>query len=254
MSSPRHPHSLSEEDLLLPPRKSSNESATDRDLERADHYYAASSLSFEEEQAAAKHQFIRNIYALLLCQLLFTLAVCLIFTLVRPIQQYVQRNRPFFWTTFGLALAALLCMICFSAELRKYPRNLVALVLFTLVESLFLGVTCAYHSAQNVLIAVGMTCVVAGGLSAFGWQTRFDFSGMAPYLFVLFLLTLCFAILAACLRSTALTVLYITLGIGVFAAYLVYDTQMMVNGTHAYIFGYDEVSMGKMTFKIGRFG
>ena len=240
MASERYPGGSKdrEEDPLLSKRKWSSD---DGDLERGDHYYATSA-SFEEEQIAARHQFVSATYAVLLCQLLFTTAICLLFALIPEVAGAIKGNKAIFWSVFAVALALFLCMICFASKIRQHSRSIAALVVFTLAESALLGVITAFYSTYNVLIALCITCVVTFGISLFACQNTFDFASAGTYLYVMFIVVLCFAVLGAVFRSRVLTMMYISLGIFVFSCYLVYDTQLMIGNRHAYVFGYDEVS------------
>lgn len=88
--------------------------------------------------------------------------------------------------------------------------------------------------ADAVLLAVGVTAVVCLSLTAFSFQTKWDFTAMGGGLFVCLIVFVLFGFLAIFLRGTfpILNLVYACLGALLFSIYLVYDTQLMMGGKH----------------------
>jgi len=90
--------------------------------------------------------------------------------------------------------------------------------------------------ADAVLLAVGITAVICLALTAFSFQTKWDFTAMGSGLFVCLVVLVIFGFLAMFLRNTfpILNLIYACLGALLFSVYLVYDTQLMIGGKHKY--------------------
>merc|ERR1719284_748573 len=73
--------------------------------------------------------------------------------------------------------------MCKPDMMRTSPTNYILLGLFTLAQSFVVGIICTQYTQQSVLIALGITSLVVVGLTAFAFQTDYDFTGFGPYLF-----------------------------------------------------------------------
>jgi FtsH-binding integral membrane protein len=81
-----------------------------------------------------------------------------------------------------------------------------------------------------------MTTVVCLALTAFSFQTKWDFTAHGGILFVAVVILFVFGIVSAFLggRYPIIKIVYAALGALIFSIYLVYDTQMMMGGKHKY--------------------
>ena len=91
-----------------------------------------------------------------------------------------------------------------------------------------------------------MTGIVIG-LTFFACQTKYDFTGMGGYLFAALWGLIIFSIMASIVfynsdPKTRQTVNIVYAGVGVllFSCFLVYDTQLMMGGSHKQSFGIDD--------------
>lgn len=65
----------------------------------------------------------------------------------------------------------------------SHPINLVLLSLFTFFEAFTVGLVVGFYDQTVVLQALLMTTGVFLGLTLFTFQSKYDFSGMGPWLF-----------------------------------------------------------------------
>ncbi len=93
--------------------------------------------------------------------------------------------------------------ICASHLMRSYPTNYIILSIFTLAESLLVGAISATYSADQVVLAVGVTAAVVIALTIYAFQTKYDFTGLGPYLFVACIVMLVFGLFVAISGSKA---------------------------------------------------
>ena len=85
-----------------------------------------------------------------------------------------------------------------------------------------------------VMIAVGVTVGVVLGLTLFAFQTKWDFTGAAPYMMVALLCLLMFGLIGGIWlrRYWTFNIIYAILGTLLFSFYLVFDTQLIIGGKH----------------------
>lgn len=97
--------------------------------------------------------------------------------------------------------------------------------------AIMLGFISAYHSIQAVIIAVGITFLITGGVTAFAMQTRFDFTQHCWLVAICLSFALIgFGIACIFVRNNILQAVYGGLGAVVMAIFLAIDTQMICGG------------------------
>ncbi|KAJ7485866.1 UPF0005-domain-containing protein [Mycena latifolia] len=167
--------------------------------------------------------FIRKVYTILLSQILATVAVAGFFSQSTATLAWVQNH---LWAFFIPLVGAFVNMGLLYWKRHTHPWNLVLLSTFTLAEAFTLGIAVAFYDNMVVLHALVITMAVFVGLTLFTFQSKYDFSGMAPFLFAA-LIVLCTTaavhILVAPFTHT-LDVIYTVGGCVVFSACVVYDT------------------------------
>lgn len=172
---------------------------------------------------------------ILMLQLMITLSFIALFTFHEGTKQYVRQHREMMWIALVVVIVTLIAMSCCTNVRRKAPMNFIFLFIFTLAESLILGVVASTYKTDAVLMAVGICAAVCLGLTLFAFQTKWDFTVMGGVLFVAVIILFLFGIVAAILPGNkTLTLVYASIGALIFCVYLVYDTQMIIGGKHKY--------------------
>ena len=183
-----------------------------------------------------RHAFVRKVYTILFFQLLLTSGIAAPFVLMEQstVKNFVASNMWLMWTSLALSFTFMIIFACFPSLMRKYPLNYFILFLFTATEGLFIGLICSTYSVQSVLMAVATVTAVVLALTLFAVQTKFDFTGWGPYLLVATLVLLVFGLILLFVKDSSGTAQKIYAGIGalLFSMYLVYDTQLIVGGSH----------------------
>merc|ERR1719508_366985 len=72
-------------------------------------------------------------------------------------------------------------------------------------------------------MAVGVCAAITLALTVFAFQTKIDFTAMGGVLIAIFLP-----------QSRTLKLVYASIGAIIFSLYIIYDTQLMVGGSHKY--------------------
>lgn len=186
------------------------------------------------DDTAVRHGFIRKVYGILLVQLLVTIAIMCIFMFIPGVKEFSYAHSWLMIVAMVMTFVLLIVLACCPNVRRSYPTNFILLGLFTLLEAFMLGVVSSHYDTDAVLMAAGITAVVSLGLTIFAFQTRWDFTMMGGILFVFLIVLICFGLLCAIIRNRYATLAYASLGALIFAAYLVFDTQLMMGGKHKY--------------------
>merc|ERR1712180_25912 len=190
---------------------------------------------------AVRRGFIRKVYSIISIQLLLTMGVCMLFKEVEAIRYAMHPGiaSPLFWSvlvicaimTFGIVIA----MSREKSLRRSFPTNFILLGLFTLAESVIIGMNVIPYDDDVVLIAAGCTAGIVVVLTIFAFQTKIDFTMCGGALVCVLFVFVLFGFLMAFLPYVeTLHLLYAGIGVLIFSLYLVYDTQMMMGGEHKY--------------------
>jgi FtsH-binding integral membrane protein len=181
--------------------------------------------------------FVRKVYSILSVQLL---ATCVIGYVTNSyVEEHVRMARPLYMMSFVLTLGTLCAvMCCCKSAARTFPQNYALLSLITLGMSLMVGIITAQYSMQSVLIAVAATAVIFFCLTVYACFTKTDWTGMGVYLYagliamsVFGMMMWLFCMFGAC-PGPFMHKVYAFFGVMLFTGYIIYDTQMIVGGTH----------------------
>ncbi|KAF8624942.1 hypothetical protein AX17_006968 [Amanita inopinata Kibby_2008] len=137
-------------------------------------------VSVSECELAIRGAFVRKVYTILLCQILATSIVGGIISQSPSAIAWVQTH---VWSLYVPLFGTLVVMGLLYWKRHSYPANFLLLSAFTLMEAFTLGVLVAFFDNIIVLQALLITVGIFLGLTMFTLQTKYDFSGMAPFLF-----------------------------------------------------------------------
>merc|ERR1719401_1180121 len=151
-----------------------------------------------------------------------------------------------------------MCIFCCAPHLvRKSPHNYIILLLFTLAESIVVGLISVRYTQESVILALGVTIVTVIALTIFACQTKYDFTGCGPYLCVgflcLFMLGFFIWLGSFFLTGPAfhtLRLMYAAGGALLFSCFIVYDTQLILGGSHKHQFCIDDYCMAAISLYI----
>ena len=120
-------------------------------------------------------------------------------------------------------------MIGLFVKRRSYPLNFYLLGAFTLLEAYTVGNIVTYYDTMVVIEALIITLGLFAALTVFTFQTKYDFMGMAPYLYGgLWMLIITGFMAAFFPYSRGFSLVYSTVGALIFSGYIIFDTQMII--------------------------
>jgi FtsH-binding integral membrane protein len=187
-----------------------------------------------------KMGFVRKVYCILATQLLTTTlfivgAIHLSFDSWDPNRLTsfgftLYTTRWLLWVSF-IPLIAILCML--QNVKNKYPCNYIMLAVFTLIESVVLGIICVmYYGAgygDQVLIAAAITAGIFIALTLFTMQSKIDWGFLGPGLFAGIFILIFWSWFTFWLLPPAATFrfqrVFSLLGAFLFCGFIIYDTN-----------------------------
>lgn len=186
-----------------------------------------------EADVPTRQAFVRKVYTILSIQLLITFGFVALFTFSDSAKAFVQQNDALFFAAQGVSIFLIIVLSCCVGVARSHPWGLIFLFIFTLAESVIIGFLASFFDEIDVILAVGVTMLITFGLTLFACQTKYDFTGMGPYLFVILLVLILFGfVLIFVAESREVQLLFAVLGVIVFSMFLVFDTQLVIGGAH----------------------
>ncbi|KAI5889284.1 UPF0005-domain-containing protein [Schizophyllum commune H4-8] len=178
-----------------------------------------------ESAPEIRRAFVRKVFTILLCQIAATTIVAAGVSTSDDVMTWVLHHTWSFYAPLFLSLANL-ALLFFKRH--NHPWNLVLLSSFTIMEAFTLGVTVAFFDKVIVLQALFITLGVFVGLTLFTLQSKYDFSGMAPFLFGGLLALVMTGLVGLFLPfSHTFSLIYAVGGCLIFSGYIVYDTYLI---------------------------
>lgn len=189
----------------------------------------------DEAEKAIRHGFVRKVFGILGCQLLLTSAIAYPFVAYGDwSREFAAKNSWLYIVSMVMSLVCLCAFMCSPGLAKDYPKNYFVLFAFTAFEGILVGFICSMYKTSSVLVVFAITCVVVFGLILFACQTKYDFTGMGPYLFVALLVLCAFSFIFVFIPvSNSTHRVFAGFGALLFSFYIVYDTQLIVGGKHA---------------------
>merc|ERR1719233_590669 len=219
-------------------------------------------MKFEDK--AIRRGFMRKVYSILSVQLALTVGVIAYFVLFLPLHYhgagcpypeeddyseyslhcnklaFVRDHMWLMWTGLGVTLLVIFPMVCIRTLRVSFPINFILLGIFTIAESVTLGMVSMMYELEAVLIAAGITTAIVFVLTIFAFQTKWDFTMLRGILVcVLFVFILFGIIMIFVPQSKYMQMVYGGLGALIFSVYLVYGVHVSMS---TYIM--QEVSLG----------
>jgi FtsH-binding integral membrane protein len=172
-----------------------------------------------------RNAYVRKVYTILFCQILATSIVSGALSQSSSAIIWVQTHP---WSFYVPLFGTLINLGFLYWKRHSHPTNLILLSTFTLLEAFTIGVVVAFYDTMIVLEALLITLGVFLGLTLFTFQSKWDFSGMGPFLFAGLLALVMTSFVTMFFTASRTTDIIISLGATLlFSGYIVYDTYMI---------------------------
>jgi len=184
-------------------------------------------VSVSESSPEIRHAFVRKIYSILFCQIL---ATCIIGGSLSQSTSAIYWVQTHTWAFYVPLFGTLVNLGLLYWKRHSHPTNFLLLSTFTVLEAFTLGVVMAFYDNVVILQALLITLGVFIGLTLFTFQSKYDFSGLGPWLFGALVAMLMTGLVGLVIPfGQTMDLLYAIGGCLLFSGYIVYDTYMISN-------------------------
>jgi len=184
-------------------------------------------VSVSESSLEIRSAFVRKVYSILFCQIL---ATCIVAGSISKSSSAISWVQTHVWSFYIPLFGTLVALGFLYWKRHSYPLNYALLSAFTLMEAFTLGVTVAFFDNIIVMQALLITLGVFIGLTLFTFQSKYDFSGMGPWLFGGLIALLMTGVVSIFIPfSSTMDLIFAIGGTLLFSGYVVYDTYQINN-------------------------
>lgn len=202
---------------------------------------------FQASDVNERHNFVMRVYTILMFMLAMTVGICAVFMTNDNVNHWVDKNSTAVLIPCVIMLFVFEFMILCIPKFRyEMPYNFIVLFLFTFCMSILMGIVTAQYDTNIVLIAFAATGFITIGLTLFAMQTKYDFTGLGPYLLALLLGLIFMGIIQIWVHDHILNTVVASIGAIVFSFYIIMDTQMIMGGNRENSVGPDEYIIGAL--------
>lgn len=182
-------------------------------------------VTVSESAPEIRNAFIRKVYTILFFQIL---ATCIVAGGISHSPSAIVWVTEHTWSLYLPLFGTLINLGLLYWKRHSHPLNLVLLSTFTVMEAFTLGVITAFADQTIVLQALLITLGIFLGLTMFTLQSKYDFSGMGPWLFGGLIALLMTGLVGVFIPfSKTMDLLYAIGGSLLFSGYIVYDTYVI---------------------------
>jgi len=178
-------------------------------------------VSVADSAPEIRAAFIRKVYTILFIQLFGTAAV-------GGYMQYSDATawiQNHMWSVYTAMIGSFVTLGLLWWKRHSHPLNLFLLGTFTFFEAFTVGLIVGFYDQTVVLQALLITMGVFLGLTLFTFQSKYDFSGMGPFLFGGLLVLMLTGIVGIFIPfGKTIDLIYAIGGSLLFSGYIVYDT------------------------------
>lgn len=184
---------------------------------------------------AERMSFIRKVYGLFFLGIMTSIGGVAL-SLATGMYIFVIRN---FWISFFILIGAVFAV---SAVRLVKGVNILALLAFTTLEGILVSPFILYVLGKNptsLLTAGGLTTLAFGGLTAYVFITRKDFSFLGGFLWTGFFVLFGACLLGILLGSSVISLAVSSVAIFLFSGFILYDTSNIIHRlpTNEYVAG-----------------
>ena len=142
------------------------------------------------------------------------------FALADGMKAFAQQNRWILFVSFIISISSILTLSCCGDFRRKFPHNFICLGIFTVAQSIPLGMVSALMDTKIVFLAILITAIICVSLTAFAFQTKIDFTLYSGAAFMGLVVFFMFGLLLSILGTSQITqIVYSSLGAFLFGEF-----------------------------------
>jgi FtsH-binding integral membrane protein len=181
-----------------------------------------------------RKNFISKVYSLLWFQLLITsvfIGVCNQINSVKTFLVSKSGVSLLYVSSISIIIMSL-SMFCIGNSLRKSPFNYIYLFFFNIFMNYSLGYVGIFYNTNIILLAGVITFSLFSVLTLYAVQTKYDYTTSGNIVLISLFGLILFGILTSFFNNEVVNIMYASFGAILFSFYIVYDTQLIVGGSH----------------------
>ena len=174
--------------------------------------------------------FIRKVYMIISCQLIFTAFMTYLSFQFVGYQQWQYDN---VWTVFPACVCqiwAMCTIFCCRDQARTTPNNYILLSIFTAGEAWIVSYITTQYDPSTVIMAATMTAALTIALTIHAFTCKTDYTYCGAFLFIAGMTLFMFVIFMLIFPGLFNNTLYCCIGVILYSFYLIYDTQLLMGG------------------------
>ncbi len=179
-----------------------------------------------------KQSFISKVYSILWIQILFTCVIIYITNQIKEVQTFLLSNIGYNILFFTFFLLLTTTCIFYSSENIQKNHCFKFLFLYTILINYLVSYVGITYSSIILLLSGIITFVIFSGLSLYAIQTKIDYTQYGSILCSSLFSLICFGLITMFFNIPFIQLIYSTLGSLLFSFYIIYDTQLIVDGKH----------------------
>ena len=190
-----------------------------------------------------RNKFVQKVFCNLTVMLTLTGLSCYAFMTHPNLKEFSESRRGLHlqYVCIAILFGTVFAIICCDRIAKQFPQDYGILTLFTLAQSYLLGSVCNRYSPNVVILAGSATLGITMALTVFAFQTKYDCTGAAGFLFGALCGLMIVNIVNIFVKSSDVQLMASCAGVLIWTAYIVVDVQMIVGGKHhKYQFEEDE--------------
>lgn len=169
--------------------------------------------------------FLRKVYGILSVQLAMTTLVSSFIMFTPSFQLFMARNS---WLMIVNILANLAVTFPLISKRQEYPTNFYLMGVFTMFNSLSLGMIISQYDLLLVSQAFFLTAIIVVSLTMYTLQSTKDFQWLGGMLYSALMVSALGGLLHIFFRNSVMETMLSVLGAFIFAGYIIYDTQLIM--------------------------
>lgn len=153
-----------------------------------------------------------------------------------PFKEYLRHSkRSIIIITIVISFGTLVALGTYRSARQYFPLNFILMFLFTFAFALNIAVLLTYVSPLYVLRSLSLTALMIFTLAIYAFQTKIDFTCIGGVLFITLEVIICGTIFTIFSLGPLIGFIISTTVAIVISIFLIYDSQMMIDGNYKYV-------------------
>lgn len=174
-----------------------------------------------------QQDFVIKVLSILTFQIFLTCGFITGVWMMKDVKEYLKENIWVYFVALGLTIIILYAVVCFRSVGRTTPYNYIALVLFTLFESVMLATLTTFFTPMSVMLSAGLALLMFVTLVIVALLTKRSFKTAFTLMIVGMILSLAMIPLLIFFTGRWVQIVVSVVMLVVAAFYVLYDIDLI---------------------------